>query len=174
MARTIFPVAVIAVSLLLAKQAKESNNLVVNGNMEQVVDGKPAKWVAGCSDGGKVEIHSSTEQPKEGKYCLRMKGDAEWAVAFSERIPADRTKTYVLTGYARAKSGTAYIKIDYYQRDKYLDAYTSSEEVTSDSWTKLTVTTDLGNHAGATHILAVAVSVGKFETWFDDFVVTAK
>lgn len=149
-------------------------NLVVNGNMEEVAGGKPAKWVAGSSDGGKVELFSSTDNPKEGKRCLQIKGNAEWAVAFTEKIPIDRKTTYTLTGYARAKSGTAYIKIDYYQGDKYLEGYTPSEEVSANTWTKLTVTSELDRHPEATHILAVAVASGEFDTYFDNFVVTAK
>jgi hypothetical protein len=151
-----------------------AKNLVVNGNFEEVKEGKPAKWVTGTSDGGKVEMTSSTEQPQEGKRCLRLRGSAEWVVAFSEKIPIDRKKSYTLTGYARAKSGTAYIKIDYYQGDKYLEAYTSSDEITSDKWTKLTVNSELDTHPDATHLLAVAVGVGEFDTYFDDFVMTAK
>jgi len=154
--------------------ADELKNLVVNGNMEEVADGKPAKWATVNSEGGKVELGSSTENPKEGKRCLQMKGSAEWAVAYSVKIPIDRKKTYMLTGYARAKSGTAYIKIDYFQGDKYLEGYTPSEEVTADNWTKLTVTSELDRHPEATHILVAAVAGGDFEAYFEEFVVTAK
>jgi hypothetical protein len=167
-------IAFSALVVISARASEATKNLVVNGNMEEVADGKPAKWVTGASEGGKVELRSNTENPKEGKRCLQMKGNADWAVAFSEKIPIERKKTYTLTGFTRAKSGTAYIKIDYYQGDKYLEGYTPSEEVSANTWTKLTVTSELDRHPEATHILAVAVASGDFDACFDDFVVTAK
>jgi hypothetical protein len=162
----------LATSLVLLLE--EPKNLVVNGDMESVSDGKPTKWVAGCSEGGKVEMLSSVLSPKQGNRCLAMKGSAEWAVTYSDKVAVDRKKGYMLTGYARVKTGTAYIKIDYYEGDKYLETYTSSDEVTGDKWTRLEVKAELEKHTSATHILAVAVASGEFEAWFDDFVLVAK
>ncbi len=150
-----------------------AKNLVTNGNMEAVADGKPAKWGTAVADGGKVDLTSSTGQPKEGKRCLLLKGNAEWAVAFSEKVPLDRKKTYTLTGFARAKSGTARIKIDYYRGDTYL-GMTESDDVTADKWQQLKVVADPDQFPEATHVLACAVAVGEFEASFDDFVMTAK
>ena len=150
-----------------------AKNLVANGNMEAVADGKPAKWGTAVADGGKVDLASSAERPKEGKRCLLLRGNAEWAVAYSEKVPLDRTKTYTLTGFARAKSGTARIKIDYYRGDTYL-GMTESDDVTADRWQQLEVVAEPDQFPEATHILACAVAVGEFEASFDDFVMTAK
>ena len=94
-------------------------------------------------------------------------------VAHSEKVPLDRKKTYTLTGFARAKSGTAKIKIDYYQGDMFL-GLTESDEVTTDKWQQLKVVAEPGKFPEATHILACAVACGEFEASFDDFVMTAK
>jgi hypothetical protein len=150
-----------------------AKNLVANGGMEDVAAGKLAKWGTAVSEGGKIDLTSSTEQPKEGKRCMRLKGSAEWGVAFSEKVPLDRKKTYTLTGFARAKSGTARIKIDYYQGDTFL-GMTESDDVAADKWQQLKVVAQLDQFPDATHILACAVVVGEFEASFDDIVMTAK
>jgi hypothetical protein len=150
-----------------------AKNLVTNGNMEAAADGKPAKWGTAVADGGKVDLAASTSQPKEGKQCMLLKGNAEWAVAYSEKVALDRKKTYTLNGFARAKGGTARIKIDYYKGDMYL-GMTESDDVTTDKWQDLKVVAKLDEFPEATHILACAVVVGEFEASFDDFVMTAK
>ena len=150
-----------------------AKNLVTNGSMEDVADGKPAKWGSVAAEGGKIELASSAEQPKEGKRCMHLKGNAEWGVAYSEKVPLDRKKNYTLTGFARAKSGAAHIKIDYYQGDTFI-GMTESDEVTGDKWQQLKVVAEPDKFPDATHILAAAVVTGEFEAWFDDFVMTAK
>ena len=180
MSNKVLPFAAILVFAVAAALADDkpkadptAKNLVVNGNMEEVADGKPAKWGTAVAEGGKIDLASSAEQPKEGKRCLLLKGSAEWGVAYSEKVPLDRKKTYVLTGFARAKRGTARIKIDYYQGDKYI-GMTESDDVNADKWQQLKVVAEPGNFPEATHILACAVVVGEFEASFDDFVMTAK
>src|SRR5438477_10597019 len=79
------------------KPAPAAKNLVANGDMEAVADGKPAKWTAICADGGKIDFASSTAQPKQGKRCMLVTGGAEWGVVHSERMPVDRKKTYTFT-----------------------------------------------------------------------------
>jgi Carbohydrate binding domain len=166
-----------AVTVALAddkpKADRTAKNLVTNGNMEDVADGKPAKWGIVAADGGKIDLASSAEQPKEGKRCMLLKGSAEWGVAYSEKVPLDRKKTFTLTGFAWAKSGTARIKIDYYQGDTYL-GMTESDDVTEDKWQQLEVVAEPDKFPDATHILACAVVFGEFEASFDDFVMTAK
>jgi hypothetical protein len=166
-----------AVAVALAddkpKADQAAKNLVSNGNMEEVAGGKPAKWATTAAEGGKIDLGSSAEQPKEGKRCMLLKGNAEWGVAYSQKVPLDRKKTYTLTGFARAKSGTARIKFDYYQGDKFL-GMTESDEVKDDKWQQLKVVAEPANFPEATHILACAVVFGEFEASFEDFVMTAK
>lgn len=178
MPQTALPAALLALVVAVAAaddKAKpaDAKNLVANGNLEAVAaDGKPAKWGLAIVEGGKAEYASRTEKPKEGKRCLHMKGNAEWAVAFSEKVARDKKATYTLTGFARAKAGTAKIKIDYYQGDTYL-GMTESDEVSADDWKDLKVVAGTDEFPEATHILACAVGFGEFDAAFDDFVLTA-
>src|SRR5262249_44259728 len=130
-------------------------------------------WGVVAAEGGKIDLASSAEQPKEGKRCMLLKGSAEWGVAYSEKVPLDRKKSYTLTGFARAKRGTARIKFDYYQGEMHV-GMTESDDVTGDKWQQLKVVAETEKFPEATHILACAVVVGEFEAWFDDIVMTAK
>jgi Carbohydrate binding domain len=152
---------------------QKGKNLLDNGNMEDVVDGKPAKWVTYVADGGKIDLASSDDQAKEGKRCMLLKGNAEWGVASAEKIPLDRKKTYTLTGFARAKRGTAKIKIDYFEGDKHL-GMTESDEANANKWEQLKVVAEPDKFPEATHLIVCAVVSGEFEASFDDFVLTAK
>ena len=115
-----------------------AKNLVKNGNMEDVADGKPAKWVTYAADGGKIDMTSSDEMAKEGKRCMLLKGSAEWGVACAEKIPLDRKKTYTLTAFARTKRGAVKIKIDYLQGDNHL-GMSESNESNAKKWEQLKV-----------------------------------
>jgi hypothetical protein len=159
-----------ASALALATQEK---NLAVNGDFEKVKDDVPAEWFTTGNEGGTVTHKAVTDKPKEGKYCLQLKNKGEWAVAGSPKVKIDRSKTYTLTGFARAKSGTATIKIDYYKGDEYL-AHTESEPQIKDEWVELKVESDLDAHKEATHILVAVVVLGDGEAYFDQLVLTAK
>ena len=113
------------------------------------------------------------EGAKEGKSCLHLKSKGEWAVAGSPKVKLDRTKTYTLVGFARAKSGAATIKIDYFKGDEHL-GQSEGEECTKGEWTELKVVSELDDHKDATHILVAAVIHGDGEAFFDGFVLTAK
>jgi Carbohydrate binding domain len=150
-----------------------AKNLIKNGNMEDVADGKPAKWVTYNADGGKIDLTSSDDMAKEGKRCMLLKGNAEWGVACTEKIPLDRKKTYTLTGFARTKRGAVKIKIDYIQGDNLLGS-TESDESNANKWEQLKVIAEPDKFPDATHLIVCAVVNGDFEASFDDFVLTAK
>ena len=179
MPRKILPFSVLLVSFVSIAWAgkpyedQAAKNLVNNGNMEDVADGKPAKWVTYAADGGKVDLTSSEDMAKEGKRCMLLKGSAEWGVACSEKTPLDRKKTYTLTGFARTKQGAVKIKIDYLQGDNHL-GMTESDESTANKWEQLKVTAEPDKFPDATHLIVCAVVAGDFEASFDDFVLTAK
>lgn len=151
----------------------EEKNLASNGSFEEVKDGIPVGWFSVCSDGGTVTHKAVSEGAKEGKSCLHMKSKAEWAVAGSPKIKLDRTKKYTLKGFARAKSGTVTIKIDYFKGDEY-QGHSESESTTKDEWTSLKIDSELENYKEATHILVAGVIQGDGEALFDGFVLTAK
>ena len=153
--------------------AADDKNLASNGNFEEVKDGVPTGWFSVCNEGGSVTHKAFAEGAKEGKYCLHVKSKGEWAVAGSPKVKLDRTKTYTLTGFARAKSGKVTIKIDYYKGDEYL-GHSESDESTKGEWTPLKVASELDSYKEATHILVAAVTHGDSEAFFDGFVLTAK
>ena len=141
--------------------------------MENVVAEKVVQYYVGNSDGGKVVGRWSADNPKDGWYCLNLKGNAEWAVAGHERVKFDKSKKYVFTGWARAKSGTAQIKIDYFEGDKYL-GMTYSDDITTNNWQQRTVIGQPTEFPNATHISATGVGLGEMDVYFDGFVLTAK
>jgi hypothetical protein len=153
--------------------AADEKNLAPNGGFEDVKDGMPTGWFSVCNEGGTVTHKALAEGAKEGKSCLHMKSKGEWAVAGSPKVKLDRTKTYTLTGFVRAKSGTVAIKIDYYKGDEYL-GHSESDITAKDEWTKLKIESELDDHKEATHILVAGVIQGDGEALFDGFVLTAK
>lgn len=147
----------------------EKDNLIQNGGFEKTKNNQPEVWKpAGTSDGGKGTMAVSETKPKTGKYCLKIKGNAEWCCFVSNQVKVEKGKTYILTGLVRTAKGSGYIKFDYFKDGEFL-GMTMNETCTSDSWTELTVTSDLEMHPTATHITATLVGTeGEFEVDFDD------
>jgi hypothetical protein len=160
------------VSLLLVD---DKDNLIENGGFEKVKDGKPEVWTqAGTSEGGKLEIAASDAKPKTGKNCLRIKGNAEWACCISNKIKTEKGKVYLLKGNVRTQKGTGYVKFDYFKDDEYL-GMTMNEQHGVDRWMEMSLTSELENYPGATHISATLVGgEGEFEVDFDDVSIVLK
>ena len=154
MAAGFVALGLIGSALTLAQDKKgvaaDEKNLAPNGNIEEVKDGVPTGWFSVCNEGGSVTHKAVADKPKEGKYCLQVKSKGEWAVAGSPKVKLDRTKTYTLTGFARVKSGTATIKIDYFKGDEYL-GHSESEQSEKGEWTELKVVSELDSYKEATH-----------------------
>jgi hypothetical protein len=148
-------------------------SLIHNGSMENIAGPQITNWGLGSSPDGKATMEASAEEPKDGWYCLRLKGNSEWAVAVTERVKWERDRPYTLTGYARAKSGEAQIKIDYFEGDKHLGS-TTSDTVSARDWQKRTVTAEPDKFPGATHIAAAAVGLGQMDVSFDSFTLTSR
>jgi hypothetical protein len=159
----------------LAAFAQESKNLLINPNFEEVKEGKPAGWIiGGISEGGKGSLASSEEKPHAGKRCARIQGNAEWATFVSTQIPVKKGKTYELKGFLRVNKGQAYLKIDYFQGEKYL-GMTMTEAADSKDWTEQTIISELSGYPDATHLTATLVgSSGEFDASFDDLSVMEK
>ncbi len=159
---------------LIALEAPAAGgNLLTNGSFENRIGDKPAQLWTGAAEGGKVDAKISEDKPKDGKACLHLKGNADWAVATLEKIKVDKTKTYTLTGSVRAKSGTAQIKIDYFEGDTWLGS-TFGTDVTEGDWAEQSVESELGTYPAATHVSATCVGTGEFEACFDKLSITAK
>jgi len=172
-------VALLAWVTISAEENKEKNkqkkavNLIANPSFEEV-ETKPAHWVlAAVAEGGKARLSASDDNPKAGKHCIRIQGEAEWATFVSNRIPLEKGKKYVLTGWVRVKKGNGYIKIDYFDNDKYLDM-TMAEPSDSSEWTKQQVETEAEKLEKATHLTATLVGTGEFEVYFDELHLEAQ
>ncbi|MEX2216273.1 MAG: hypothetical protein WD768_19335 [Phycisphaeraceae bacterium] len=158
----------------VALNAKDlPDNLLANGSFENVLGNKPGNIWIGAAEGGKVEALSSTDKPKDGKHCLQLKGDAEWAVATLEKAKIDPKKTYTVTGYVRVKSGAGQIKLDYFNGDEWLGS-TFGEDAFPGDWQEQKVESELSSYSNATHIAATCVGTGEFEVFFDRVVLTGK
>lgn len=158
---------------MVSAAAPPPGNLLTNGSMESVVADKVAHYYVGTSEGGKVTARWSADNPKDGWYCLNLKGNSEWAVAVHERVKFEKGKRYTLTGWARARNGTAQIKFDYFEGDKYL-GMTGSDDVNSSEWQQRTVFAQPSEFPNATHISATAVGLGEMDCYFDGLVLMAK
>jgi len=154
-------------------QEKKPVNLVANPSFEQT-ETLPVGWsLGGIAEGGRAKLSVSEEKPKSGQRCIRITGEAEWATFVGNRIPVEKGKYYVLTGWVRVKKGTGYIKIDYFDKDKWLDM-TMPEGTDSPEWIQQKVQTEADKLEKATHITATLVGAGEFEVDFDDIVIEAK
>jgi hypothetical protein len=153
---------------------KPTGNLLPNGDFEDQVSERPALWNIAVADGGSITCRRIPAKPKESNCVVHLQGNGEWGVAGSERIALDKKKTYTLTGYARAKSGTVALAISYWQNDKYL-GNTLSEGVTNERQSRKVIA-EPDKFPEATHISAVVGwhEPGEAEAWFDTLVLTAK
>lgn len=148
-------------------------NLLRNGSMEDVIAGQPFGYSLYTSEGNKATIGWSDQDPKDGWYSLHLKGKGEWAVAMEERVPLEKGKTYLVTGFARARGGTAQIKFDYYKGSEWI-GLTVSGDVTEDKWQKLVVSSEAERFPEATHIAAGVVGLGDADARFDELVFRTK
>ena len=150
-----------------------AKNLLRNGGLEDVSGEKPFSWQTFTAEGGKATLSLSDRDPKEGWYSLAATGNAEWAVFGHPSIPIQAGKTYILTGFARAKKGSAFIKFDYFKDGEYLGS-SNADAVTEDNWTTQKVISDLASYPTANRLSAACVGLGDFETRYDGLTLVAK
>lgn len=148
-------------------------NLLKYGGVEDVAGAVPYTHTLVTNDGGKYEIRASDADPKEGWHTLQIKGSGEWAVSTEGKHRIEKGKKYVFSGVARARTGTAQIKIDYFKDDEYL-GHTVSGDVMEDEWKPLKVVSELDQYPQATHLSAAAVGLGDVDARFDQFVLIAR
>jgi hypothetical protein len=159
---------------LVARELPDSpTTMLKRGSIEDVAGDKPFGWSLVTSENAKYEAGVSDADAKDGWHSLRLAGNGEWCVASEGKHAIEKGKKYVLTGFARAKEGTAQIKIDYFKGDEYL-GHTVSEDVAADQWQALKVISELDTYPQATHLSAAAVGVGKVDARYDALVLTAK
>jgi hypothetical protein len=159
---------------LVSRPAPPAGNLLRNGSMEDVVGDRPHGYQSFFAEGGSGTLSFDTEDPKDGWYTLRSKGDSQWCVSMETKVPVEKGKTYTYRGWARAKTGTAQIKLDYFKGDEWI-GQSVSDDHTEDAWRRLAVISELGNFPDATHIGAAVVgSGGQYDARFDGLTLTAR
>jgi hypothetical protein len=128
------------------------------------------------SAGGTVEISPDDTRPANGRSCLRMKANAEWATTTLWPVQYAAGKVYTLTGKVRANSGRASLRIDFYKDESRAELLGSSTAKATDlkDWQSLSVDTRDNVPAGTTHITATAVCYGDAESFFDQFALVAR
>jgi hypothetical protein len=128
------------------------------------------------SAGGTVELSPDDKRPANGRYCLRMKANADWATTSLWPVRYEAGKVYTLTGKVRVNSGRASIRIDYYKDENRADLLGSSTAKATESkdWQALSVDTSDKVPDGTTHITATAISYGDAEAFFDQFALVGK
>lgn len=134
-------------------------------------------WFVTIVPGGRAALRWTTDKPKEGRYCLRLLGKAQWISTATSHLPYDRAKTYTLTGSVRVKSGRAKIGLGYFREQDGKRTHlgsTVAADVTANEWTDLKVIAEPDRYPTATHIVATAVGNGEVDASFDGFVLTAK
>src|SRR5688500_871729 len=82
---------------------EQAPNLLDNGSFEKGIreNGDPIGWLSGSAPAGAGKVELSQTNPKEGQNCLRITGAPQWAAAISDKLPIDKSKTYLLTGFTR-------------------------------------------------------------------------
>ena len=144
-------------------------SLPFNGGFEDNLGRRPGGLWLAVADGGTCKAVVSHANPHAGAACLKIEGNAEWAVGSTPRIEIKPGKTFHFTGFVKALKGAAKIKIDFFKGEEYLGHNESESEAGSD-WTELSVTGTGQDYPEATHVSASAlVSGGEVEGDFDSF-----
>jgi len=149
-------------------------NLLRNGSMEDVVGDRPYGYQSFFAEGGSGTLTFGTQDPKDGWYTLHKKGDSQWCVSLAGRVPIEKGKTYTLRGWARAKAGTAQVKIDYFKGEEWIGQSVSDDQ-SEDAWRRLAVISELGMFPEATHLAGAVVGAGgQYDAQFDGLTLTAR
>jgi hypothetical protein len=157
------------IELHAAPEERGPVNYVSNGGMEDVAADRTAGFTPVAAPGGKVECHSSEYQPQQGKRCLVLKADGDWAAGASQQIDIDRSTSFTLTGFVRVSTGEAKISIAYFDAGGTYLGSSDSEVTGAPRWRELTVATEFDRFPQALRFNATAVVHAYAEADFDEF-----
>ena len=132
-------------------------------------------WNLYTSSGVPVTCRFDSQETKSGKPSLYLKGTCKWAyLTRSDRIKLEGRKAYMLTGSVKCKSGTAKLKISYYEGNKRVGDTPSRTVKPADGWQELSVLSQRSKYPTATHFSVAAGGGGNLEAWYADIEVTEK
>ncbi len=155
--------------------SEEPDNLVLNPSFETAAESSAPGWSldARPRDGYLMRIVGPA---REGRRCLRLMGDGEYATCSCRPVTIERGKTYTVRGLVRASGPQvkAYMKIDYLARGTYLGTTHSDHVTQAAEWVELAVTSEPADFAQATEIAATCAIEGKGQAWFDAVTLKAE
>ena len=143
-------------------------NLVPNGDMEDVLDGRPSAWGIYVAEGGEVEGSIDADVHHGGERSLHLVGKGEWIAAGSPRIRLDRRKQYQATVFAKAKHGAPKLTIGYLADGKFLGKTDSEKQIAGDDWQQISVKAEADKFPEATHLSIICGGLESLDAWFDD------
>lgn len=152
-----------------------AGNLLANGGMESGLDVTPLWINTFHSEAGAHLLTWTPDAAHAGLRGLRLQTDGEWLVAQHEPVPYDATKTYLLTGWVRVKSGSASLKFDFLKDGQWLGQQASELAPATGEWVKLELPLAQPQFEGVTHLATAAVIEGAGSSAdFDDLRLEAR
>jgi hypothetical protein len=151
-----------------------ARNLLSNGSFELASSGRPNGYsLSQKPEDATVVFVTSDEKPRDGWYCLHLKGKVDYAVAVGDRIQVKPGKVYALNGHGRLQQGRACFKVDYYSGDQYLGS-TESSPFTSGDWEEQRLVTEPTRFTSTTQICVCLVIEGNSDAYFDKLMLIEK
>lgn len=131
--------------LQLSRHSVDPSIQLTNPGFESVgPNGRFEDWHL-SADQGTAEAHQVSERPHGGSHCLRLAGQGKWCVV-SQKLPVKvQDRLVLLSGYSRAKSGQARLKLEYFAGEERL-GNSLSDTTAGTAWELLTVRGELGQY----------------------------
>ncbi|MDI6828570.1 MAG: glycosyl hydrolase, partial [Armatimonadota bacterium] len=153
----------------------KSQNLINNGTLDVIHEGKPGWWNPGCFDGtakdGKLEV--STEG-RRGTTCVSISQSGERAAWDAVPIPVRPGKRYRATVWIRTEKATGnnQIGLFWYTGDMwhYIREDRSETVTGTNDWRKISITASAPKNAAFVRVNLISEN-NSGKVWFDDVVL---
>jgi hypothetical protein len=114
---------VLGVTLLLCGPARAADNLLVNGDFEQALDG----WAKGWSRSGQIDVTVDAKIVHGGQGAVRIQhhGDCDWSLAQRRECRVTAGEIYELAGWARVDGdGRVSLSVTLYDAQHHASQWT--------------------------------------------------
>jgi hypothetical protein len=114
---------VLGVTLLLCGPARAADNLLVNGDFEQALDG----WAKGWSRSGRIDVTVDTKIVHGGQAAARIqhRGECDWSLAQRRECRVTAGEIYELAGWARVDGdGRVSLSVTLYDAQHHASQWT--------------------------------------------------
>lgn len=153
------------------EKVSPGGNLITDPSLETTAVGEkyPAGWGSGNLVPPDAYTFTVAEGGRTGKHGWRIEGNGQYAVVPTNRPEVDRANRYGARGWVRLESGTAQLKILYFDKDhRYIDENRSPVSTRHGEWHALTLADDLANHPEAQSLSVALTLIGTGKAVFDD------